>query len=47
MFVIADVLFGDLTALVVAAITLGVIVALWYVLPVRARNPGRDDEVPD
>jgi hypothetical protein len=47
MFVITDVLFGDLAAFVVAAITLVVIVGLWYVLPLRARNPGQGDETPD
>jgi hypothetical protein len=47
MFVITDVLFGDLAALVVAGLTLAVIVLLWYVLPLRARNPDQADETPD
>ena len=47
MFVIADVLFGDLAALLVAVITGLVFVGLWYVLPLRVRNPSRVDEPPD
>ena len=47
MFLIAGVLFGHLTAFVVTALTLVVIVMLWYVLPLRARNPARADEPPD
>ena len=47
MFVIADVLFGETVALAVAALTAAVIVALWYVLPYRARNPSRADEMTD
>jgi hypothetical protein len=46
MFVIGDVLFGDVAALVVTAMTVAVIVALWYVLPFRARNPSGADEKP-
>jgi amino acid transporter len=47
MYVIADVLFGDLVAIGICVITAAVIVALWYVLPLRARNPTRADETPD
>jgi hypothetical protein len=46
MFVITDVLFGDIAAFAVAAITIAVIVGLWYVLPFRARDPGSADETP-
>ena len=46
MFVIADVLYGNLVAVVVTALAIAVIVSLWYVLPLRARNPGRADEPP-
>jgi hypothetical protein len=46
MFVIADVLFGDLAALIVTLVTLVVFVGLWYVLPVLAKNPSRADETP-
>ena len=38
MFLIADVMFGDFAALVVALLTVGVIVALWYVLPLVSRG---------
>jgi hypothetical protein len=38
MFLIADVLFGPATALVVALATVSVIVALWYALPLIARG---------
>ena len=40
MFLIADVLFGETFALVVAALTVVVIVGLWYVLPVVSRSDG-------
>ena len=46
MFVIADVLYGHLVAVAVTALTIAVIVSLWYVLPLRARNPSRADEPP-
>jgi hypothetical protein len=46
MFVITDVLFGDIAAFAVAAITITVIVGLWYVLPFRARDPSSADETP-
>ena len=47
MFVVADLLFGDVAAVLAAALMLAVIVSLWYVLPFRARNPGTADEKPD
>jgi amino acid transporter len=40
MFLIADVLFGPATALVVALATVAVIGALWYALPLIARGRG-------
>jgi len=40
MFLIADVLFGDIVATVTALGTLLVIVALWYVLPISRRRGG-------
>lgn len=43
MFLIADVLFGDLVATVTAVATLVVIGSLWYVLPIARR---RGDEEP-
>jgi hypothetical protein len=41
MFVIADVLFGPLVALIVAVATAGVITALWFVLPLWMRGSGK------
>lgn len=45
MFVIADVLFGDAVAVLVALLTTVTIAALWYLLPIRARSDG-DAEPP-
>jgi uncharacterized membrane protein YgcG len=40
MFLIADVLFGPTTAVVVALATIAVIASLWYALPLMARRGG-------
>jgi hypothetical protein len=44
VFVVADILFGDTAALVAAAATAALIVALWYVLPFAARRGSGPDE---
>src|SRR3712207_3546579 len=43
MFVVADVLFGPVFALVAAIAVAVVIAALWYVLPLSRRGSGPDD----
>jgi amino acid transporter len=44
MFLIADFLFGETFALVVAALTVIVIIALWYVLPIVSRGGGGETD---
>ena len=44
LFVVADVLFGVGAAVAVAVATLGLIGALWYVLPLLSRERGAQDQ---
>jgi hypothetical protein len=41
MFVVADVLFGELAGIAVAAVTSAVLVGLWYALPISRRRRSR------
>jgi hypothetical protein len=44
LFVVADVLFGPVAALVAAAAVVTLIVALWYLLPLSRRHAGGEEK---
>jgi hypothetical protein len=44
MFVIADVLFGELAGIAVAVVTGAMLIGLWYALPISRRRRGRTDD---
>jgi amino acid transporter len=46
LFMIADVLFGDVVAWVTAVLVAIAIIALWYVLPLSRRRPGGSESAP-